>query len=160
MYAATTSVPAERSQQEIQKLLQKFGATQFISGWDADRALIGFTLSTNSGPRMIKFILPLPKPNQQPIQRSRRPRSAASAQAAYDQEVRRRWRALLLVLKAKLESVESGIATLEEEFMPWIVLPDGSTVGQFMTPQIDRAYKEKTMPSLLPMLPAPSSEED
>ena len=45
------------------------------------------------------------------------------------EEVRRRWRALLLVIKAKLESVESGIETFEEAFASQIVLANGQTVG-------------------------------
>lgn len=130
------------------------------------------------------------------------------AARAYDQTVRQRWRALSLVIKAKLlsrprqlagagmgefarlaighrqreadaaashlehhdcargvptvgkascavarlEAVESGITVFEEEFMAHIVLPNGQTVGEFMTPQIESAYRDGKMP---PMLPAP-----
>lgn len=61
--------------------------------------------------------------------------------------------ALALVVKAKLEAVESGISTFEQEFMAHIVLPNGQTTGQWMIPQIEAAYKTGTMPALLPMLP-------
>jgi len=33
---------------------------------------------------------------------------------AYDKEIRRRWRALVLVVRAKLEAIETGIASFEE----------------------------------------------
>jgi hypothetical protein len=59
---------------------------------------------------------------------------------------RARWRALLLVIKAKLESVESGIATFEEEFMAQIVLPDDQTVGQWVLPEVARIYETGRMP--------------
>lgn len=63
-----------------------------------------------------------------------------------------KWWALYLVIKAKLEAVESGISCFEDEFMANIVLPDGSLVGDFMRPQIAAAYDMGTMPALLPML--------
>lgn len=65
---------------------------------------------------------------------------------------RQRWRALALVIKAKLEAVEAGITEFEEEFLAHIVLPNGGTVGQFMLPQVATAYETGQMP---PLLPAP-----
>jgi len=59
-------------------------------------------------------------------------------------------RALALVIKAKLEAVESGITVFDDEFMAHIVLPDGSTVGDFMKPQIEQVYLTGQMPPLLP----------
>ena len=44
-------------------------------------------------------------------------RTAATQQAAWEQACRQRWRALLLIIRAKLEAVESGITTLESEFL-------------------------------------------
>jgi hypothetical protein len=41
---------------------------------------------------------------------------------------------LLLIIRAKLEAVESGITTLESEFLANILLPDGGTVGQWLSP--------------------------
>ena len=71
--------------------------------------------------------------------------------------MRQKWRALALVIKAKLEAVESGIAVFEDEFMAYIVLPGGEeTVGDFMRPQIAEAYRIGAAPNMLPMLPAPN----
>lgn len=47
-------------------------------------------------------------------------------------EVRQRWRALLLTVKAKLEAVECGISTLEQEFLAFIVLPNSMTLGDWI----------------------------
>lgn len=58
--------------------------------------------------------------------------------------------ALALVIKAKLEAVESGISIFEDEFMANIVLPDGQSVSEFMRPQIALAYDKGDMPKLLP----------
>jgi hypothetical protein len=153
-YAEGTAVPAEKSRAEIEKLLRKQGAVKFASGWDGDRAMISFQLVA----RTVRIVLSFPPANDKRF--THRPgssylrRTPAQAMAAHEGEVRRRWRALLLVLKAKLESVASGIATLEEEFMPWVVLPDGRTVGELMHPEIARAYETGQMPSFLPALPA------
>ncbi|GAG36103.1 unnamed protein product [marine sediment metagenome] len=64
---------------------------------------------------------------------------------------RQKWRALSLVIKAKLEAVESGISIFEEEFLAHIVLPDGRTIGDFMIPQIKTIYSSGKMPKLLPI---------
>jgi hypothetical protein len=65
---------------------------------------------------------------------------------------RQRWRALTFVIKAKLEAVEAGISEFESEFLANVVLPDGSSVGDFIRPQIERAYSEGTLPSALSQL--------
>jgi len=53
-------------------------------------------------------------------------------------------------VKAKLEAVETGIVSLEEEFLAHVVLPDGSTVGQWAEPQLAELYGRGDMPALLP----------
>ena len=47
----------------------------------------------------------------------------------------------MLVIKARLEAVTAGISTIETEFLANIVLPDNTTAGEWMLPQIDRAYR-------------------
>ena len=60
--------------------------------------------------------------------------------------------ALCIIIKAKLEAVESEITVFDEEFMAHIVLPNGETVGSVMVPQIEQAYLTNEMPALLPHL--------
>ena len=55
-----------------------------------------------------------------------------------------------MIIKAKLEAVESGITSIEQEFLPYIVLADGRTVSQFILPQIAQVYETGRMPKLLP----------
>ena len=74
----------------------------------------------------------------------------------HGQACRQRWRALLLVIKAKLEAVTAGISTIETEFLANIVLPDNTTAGEWMIPQIDQAYRTGQMP---PMLPAAGNSD-
>ena len=63
-----------------------------------------------------------------------------------EQEERTRWRALLLVIKAKLEAVESHIATFEDEFLAHTLLPNQQTVAQYIGPQVAQMYETGRMP--------------
>ena len=77
-------------------------------------------------------------------------RSPEQVDAAWEQACRARWRALYLIIKAKLEAIESGISTVEHEFLSDVVVPNGQTVGAFMAPQLEAAYTTGRMPALLP----------
>ncbi|MCI0660555.1 MAG: hypothetical protein L0220_05720 [Acidobacteria bacterium] len=79
----------------------------------------------------------------------RRPRNDAQAFAAWEQATRQKWRALKLAIIAKLEAVESKIATFETEFVANIVMPDGRTVGEHAMPAIEQAYLTGKTPRLL-----------
>ncbi len=146
-FAANTTVDVSRSRVELERMLVRYGCAQFVSGSDANgRAMIGFT----SNGRQVRVSLAAPNPSEFALTPAgRRRRTNAIAQCMTD-EVRRRWRALILVLKAKFEAVESGISTFDDEFMAHIALPNGSTVGQFMRPQIAESYSSGKMPPMLP----------
>lgn len=136
-YAKKTAVPIGRTQDEIRRTLERYHATGFAFGEQGDRSIVMFHMKA----RMVKFVLPMPpKPSAG---------ATKASQDAYAQLCKSRWRGLLLAIKAKLESVESGLATFEQEFMAQIVLPGGKTVGDVMKPQIDAAYISGKMPPLL-----------
>ena len=85
-----------------------------------------------------------------------RERTDRQVQESHEQACRQRWRALLLVIKAKLEAVTAGISTMEAEFLANIVLPDNTTAGDWMIPQIGEAYRTGEMPPMLPAAGGPS----
>lgn len=152
-YAAKTEVPAEKSRMEIERTLTRYGADQFMYGWKDDGAILGFRAMQ----RQVKFFLPLPdRHNREFTHSSRGLRTASSQEALYDQACRQRWRALALVIKAKLEAVECGISEFENEFLANIILPDGQQVGQWLRPQIALAYERGDMPALLSAPPKKS----
>jgi hypothetical protein len=127
-------------------------------GWQEGRALVGFQMNG----KQVKFILPLPDRNDREFTHTPARgnlRSPEQQEAAYEQAVRQRWRALALVIKAKLEAVEAGITIFEDEFMAHIVLPDGRTVGEYMLPQIEDSYRTGRMPALLPQLTGGERDE-
>lgn len=146
-YAENTSVSIERSIAEIQQTLRRYGATSFGYLEQNNRIAIAFEMRG----RRVRFTSPLPsfsESERTPERRIRR--SQAEALKAHEARLRERYRALLLVIKAKLESVTSGIETFDEAFMAHLVLPNGQTVGEWGTPQIEVAYASGHMPALLP----------
>jgi len=146
-YARDTEVSSQRSREEIERTLQRYGATGFLYGWEGDTVMLGFRMAG----RMVRFRLTMPPRSEFTLTETGRERTSQDAiNAAWEQACRQRWRALALVIKAKLEAVESQITTFEEEFLAHILLPDGRTYGQFAVPQIAAAYDQGKMPSLLP----------
>jgi hypothetical protein len=125
-YAERTKVPVGQSRLELERALERYGAQSFAYGVEGGRAVVQF----RAADRHVRFDL--------------------SLQDLSDQEIRQRWRALVLVVKAKLESVESGIETFEEAFLAHVVLPDGSQVSEWMGPQLEHVYDSGQMPELLP----------
>lgn len=141
LYAEGTSVSVDRSRAEVERTLQRYGADQFSSGWTAEKAVIMFRMKN----RYIRIDMPLAIKGK-----TRDKRNYTMSENQVEQENRRRWRALLLYVKAKLESVESNIVTFEAAFMSHIVLPNKQTVGEYLQPQIESAYQSGQMPKQLP----------
>lgn len=135
-YAARTDVPVDRTRSEIEITLKRYGAKSFAYFTEKGRAIIIF----EAADRRIRFDLPLP--------------DATTAKG--QQQERSKWRALLLCIKAKLESVESKIETFEEAFLAHVVMPDGITVGQHTKPLIEQSYKSG---DIQPLLPAPNQRQ-
>lgn len=149
-YAADTSVSTEKSRAEIERTLVRWKASQFMYGWDQDRAVVGFVMRG----RQLRFVLQMPDRNAREFTHTpaRGNRRTPPQQAeAFEQAVRQRWRALNLVIKAKLEAVESGISEFDAEFLAQLVLPNGQTVGDAVTPRIVEGIESNVMPSLIPV---------
>lgn len=68
----------------------------------------------------------------------------------WEQACRAKWRALLLIVKAKLEAVAQGISTVEREFLADVVTINGQTVQQLYGGDVLRlAEAEGAKPLLL-----------
>lgn len=133
-YAAETEVPVPRSKAAIEALLIQHGATEYGTGWNETHDTIQFRLFNEH----IRFLLPRPDRKDERFTHDRRGflRSQASCQRVIDQADRQRWRALYLVIRAKIEAVEAGIAVFEQEFLAFIVLPNGQTIGDILVPRL------------------------
>ncbi len=141
-YAQRTEVPVTKTRAEIERLLENAKAKQYGTAVDYDelKARVQFRLQD----RVVRFTVQLPDPTK-------------LGPTRFQSAERQRWRALLLVLKAKLESVESGIETFDSAFLAQIVMPNDSTVADILKPHIISAYKSGKMP--LALAPAPDDKK-
>lgn len=160
-YAEKTTVSAESSRSEIERTLSRYGAAAFGYGWnDQGQAVVSFVAHE----RRIQFTLALPRRTEFRLTPARKyVRSDQEIDKAWDQATRQRWRALALMVKAKLEAVSADIATFEEEFLPYTLVPgpDGQpvTVAALMNGQVAEAYERGTIPRGI-MLALPTGEEE
>lgn len=135
-YATGTGVSADRSKAEIERLLTRYGCSQFGSGWANVEGQHFAHVTFMHGNSSVMLGLPMPRPDEFMVSPAGRRRTQQATQDAYDAEVRRRWRALALIIKAKLEAVHTGISTLEREFLADMVLPNGRTLGEWAVPKL------------------------
>jgi hypothetical protein len=152
-YAEETKIPIERSLGEIVWLVRKRGASQFMQFQDVDRIVIQFRIEE----RVVRFTLRLPTIDQMPTRDGRYSvLSDAQRDARLEQRKRSLARALLLVIRAKLESVECGIESIEEAFLANVVMADGATVYDRIAQPIAIEY-ETGQPNVA-MLPRPKGK--
>lgn len=150
-FAAQTTVSVNASKAEIERIVERYGANGFMSAWSADKAIIAFAMAE----RQVRFVLQMPARDDPEFTEYTRgysvqQRTQDAAAKLWEQACRQRWRALALVIKAKLEAVESGISIFEDEFMANIVLPGGRTVSEEVRPSIAAAYSSGQVQALLP----------
>jgi len=149
-FAKSTEVAVDKTRAEIEHVLRKYGADAFGYALDGAHAKIAFRLQG----RYFRFALTLPPADRADFQTYKQGsstflRAAGVAEKLWEQECRSLWRALLLVIRAKLEAVAAGITTLEDEFLSSMVLSDDSTVGETMKPQIEEHYRLGGPPRLM-----------
>jgi len=147
-FARTTTVSVEKSKAEIERTVVRYGASGFFSGFTDDKAVVGFQIDG----RMVKIVMDMPRADDKEFTYGGRwdtELSNATALKNWEQACRQLWRALALIVKAKLEAVECGISTVEREFLADIVMKDGTTFGQWAGPQLEAMYESGNMPPLL-----------
>lgn len=132
VYAEDTKVPTAQSRAQIETMLRKASANRIVTMDEALEAVVAFMLAG----RLIRLRIEIPGD-------------------ASDQRRRAIWRAIGLVVKAKIEAVAQGITTVEQEWLAHVVLPDGRTVSDWVEPQLRVAYDEGRMPTEPLMLEGP-----
>jgi hypothetical protein len=146
-YAEKTDVSSAQSRIELERILERYGAEQFAYMSRPGQAVVAFVHLD----RQVRFVLPLPDRNDRRFTHTPDRglvRSADAAAREYEQAVRQRWRALCLVVKAKLEAVDAGITTFDEEFLANLVLPGGASVYESIAEDISVARLTGAVPVL------------
>lgn len=145
-FALNTSVSIDKSKAELEWLLQRYGATEFAYMKSPTKAMIGFMVKG----RRIQLTLELPNPKEFERSERGRVRTQEAAYQAWEQACRGKWRALVLIVKAKLEGIECGIVNMDSEFLAYTSLPNGKTIGDMLEPQIQRMVESGKVPALMP----------
>ncbi|GAB2753325.1 hypothetical protein [Sinomonas soli] len=129
-YIRGASVTCSASQAEIQTMLAAAGATGIRFASERGKTRITFRSGGHH------FLLALP---------------AAMSDLPHAQEgARRGWRQLSALVQAKLDAVDAGITTFDEEFLAYMVMPGGATVFQAVAPGVAAAYAAAAPPPAVP----------
>lgn len=134
-FAEDTTVPVSRTQDEIKIALRKAGAERIAVFESDEKSSIAFGLPTG----MYRIAVPTDPSAKNP-----------------SQDQRRAWRLLGLLIKSKLEAVREGATTIEREFLADMLMPNGSTVGEWAGEHMRLAYQTGEMPRSL-LLEGPRS---
>ena len=133
-------MPVTRSRDEIERTLKRYGCDQQL--WMRDDTVPNMTLGFVRKGLTYKLTVPLPKQGYK------------FTIAEADAETMRRFRVLLIWLKATCEMVDTGLLKFEEAFMPHTLTPGGQTAGQLFGQQIAVMLESGRAPSLMLALPA------
>lgn len=137
VYAKGTTTSVDASQQEITRVLRRYKVDTYAFANSPGLASVSFTIQQTP----VRIDLPLPARPSSAKMRNPQTNRLVDANARWDQEVREVWRALVLLLKANLEAVERGIASVQQVFMAYLELPNGQTVGELVIPHYQRALE-------------------
>lgn len=145
-YAHGTTVPVSRSRAELDELLKKHSASQRVFADDDEKGLeiVVFALAG----RQYRLEVPLPKReafliftkqiNGAPRRYQRTPEDVAKV---HEQACRERWRAIVLLVKAKLETIAIGLSTVEQEFFANLQTYEGKSLYEVLRHRISANYE-------------------
>lgn len=117
----STSVPVERSQGQIRKLLSGAGASRLAFGEERDDTQRWAAVTFVIGSHAVRLRVPLKPVDEREVrQKKMRARTKTVEQireVLYEQEEKRIWRVLAWNLKARMVAVNEGVETFEEAFL-------------------------------------------
>lgn len=133
-YAKNTTVPIGRTKVQTQELMTNYGIKEFFFGTSPRGDGIGFKYEGH----VYKHNVPMPS------------RDDYGTDRQYEQAIRQRWRIFYMSLKMKLEEIQSGGISFEDQFLSMMTLPNGSTVAEFLRlPENVALLSRSEMPKLL-----------
>jgi hypothetical protein len=127
-FAEGTTVSVESSRGEITGILAKHGVERMAWAHEPEGDVLSFELSGH------RFLFRIPVPTAEELRRRDGRNYSYPANVDWDAKVpaewRRRWRANVLLLKAKLEFADGEASTVMRELMPYALLRDGRTLEE------------------------------
>ena len=138
-YAERTNTPIATSKSQIQSLLVNWGCGRI--GWADDygnnNCTLQFVWTKNGIEYPARFTLQLDAPR------------GVTTKSGKDMWQRSAFRILYNWVKGALNAIESGIIDAEDLFMPWIIGPDGRTLGEIAKAELPRLLHENPTQLLL-----------
>jgi len=129
-----TSVPVERSKEQIRQALKDAGArgVQFDEMWEPETLyVVRFLWAMGEGfdatVRVRLEVKPLP-----PVENTRSGWSISP-----EQRERQAWRALAWYMKTMLEAASFGLMRFEDVFLSFVEGEDGRTIGEAVIPMLE-----------------------
>lgn len=140
-YANDTTVSVSKSRDEIQRLLERFGATQmqWSDDFERGRAQLRFAWKHETTTYLARFDVQLPT-NEKLRELALDGRSRRFSQKKFDKLRARRGmvehRELMIFLKAAFLAVQANIIKPEQLFLAWLEGADGVTVAERIIPRL------------------------
>lgn len=130
-YASKTKTSTGRSRDELEALLARYGVQHYGLLNQPGMLALAFQIGGHNH----RIAIPLPDPQERRFRYGPGGgiRTEKGRQDAAQQEVRARYRALLLVVKARLELAHLLGQPVESAFSEYRVLSDGRTVQEHVT---------------------------
>jgi hypothetical protein len=144
-YAQNTTVPVDRSRAEIERLLKSRGVLEMASGFTETE----FTIAWQLDGFRYRITMPLPDRSQFVRTPKGKRRTSDVVESEREKESRRRFRAVLLLMKALFEAVDSGVLTNRQAFNPWLMLPGGQNVTEWVDDNAENVYRSGVIPPLM-----------
>jgi hypothetical protein len=152
LYARGTKVTVDRSIAELRGIVSRHGGRNFSVTEDDESPRPAVAVLFAIDAKWVRFRQEMPA---RVAGFDGTGRGLAARRDRRESEVRRRWRVLVLRVKARLEEYRSGLSPFDEVLLPYCVLPDNRTVAEALGPQLEAVYRDGRMPAL----PAPGRSE-
>lgn len=133
-----SSTPVAKSQEDIRRILSKYGAdgVQFSEDWTKMLLMIRFLYTVGKVQYSVLFKTPIPQAEKKTPGRSQM-RSQSQIQKIQEQYERGIWRAVFWAIKSRMESVEFGIETFQEAFLSHFEVPGtDKQIGEVLIPRL------------------------
>ena len=132
-----TNTPAARSQEDIRKILIKYGADgmQFSEDRKNRIIVVRFMYTINQVEYFVSFKVPIPEVDfKTPTGRERKGSQVAQLQAQHERGI---WRAVFWAIKSRMEAVEFGIETFQEAFLSHFEIQGtDKSIGDVLIPRL------------------------
>lgn len=164
-FAQGTKISKEKTMEDLQKLLSRYGVEDFANMESGGRVHILFSITGGEGEkRSIRFSKEIPTRESLRTHVKHAgngthrtfTRTDAEINDVREAERRRIYRALSAIIKARLIAIDEDIQPLEQVFYPETVAhSSGATVYEMTNPRLTEGLKRGQIPSdLMPHLPA------